>query len=251
MSEQMESSKASSGLSRRDLIVGASGFVVGTVATAAAGRLLAVPPIPRLLEWKPESSVWKKVPVRNLSLTTAPPFHAVIHGTAAHQRLQAQAIGTVEEVYIRVQWEDKGKHDQIRNLTDFSDAVAVQFPQNRNPQTTAIMGTREAPVNIWYWKASSGKAQNLVAEGPFTIVPAPAQDVEAVGEYKDGRWVVTFRRNRKPQDGSSVDLTGMRVMPVAFALWEGVNYEANGLKAVTTEAAQGRWVELEFVEAVS
>jgi len=237
-----------SGVSRRDFVSGASGLVVGGAVTAVAGRLLAPSATPRLLEWGPDALVWNKVPVRSFALTTAPPVHPVISGTAVHNQLQAQAIAAGEEVYIRVQWQDGREDNQIVKLTDFSDAVAIQFPRNRQPQTSSLMGTRDAPVDIWYWKASSGQAQNLVAEGPFTIVAAPTQDVEAVGRYKEGRWVVAFRRSRAPQDDRSVDLTGVKVIPAAFALWEGGNQEANGLKAVTVEAAQGRWIELEFAE---
>lgn len=235
-------------VSRRDVIAAAGGFAVGATAAAAGGRILASLPTPRLSEWGPDASIWDKVPVREFALTTAPRVHPAISGTAAHQRLQVQAIGTAEEVYIRAQWEDAGKHDRILSPTDFSDAVAVEFPRNRDPRTSPMMGSQGAPVSIWQWMTSSGKASNLVAQGWGTIVPAPAQDVEAVGQYKQGRWVVTFRRNRKPQDDDSVDLTGISVIPAAFALWEGGNQETGGLKAVSVEAVQGRWIELEFLE---
>ncbi len=243
------SSRAKRALSRRDLLIAGGGVAAGAAAAAIVGRLPELLEGPeRLIEWGPDARVWGEAPVRELALVTAPPFHPVISGSAAHTRMWVQALGTADEVYVRLEWEDMDKHDRIVELSDYSDAVAIQFPRDRDAATSPMMGTREKPVNTWYWRANWEKAQNLVAEGGFTITPASAQDVEVSARHADGRWVVVFRRRREPGDGASVNLAGVRAIPAAFALWEGANREANGFKAVTREATEGRWVELAFAE---
>ena len=245
------SGRAKRALRRRDFLIAGGGLAAGAAGAAIGGRLLEPPEGPqRLIEWGPDAPVWGEAPVRELALVTAPPFHPVISGSATHSRMRVQALGTADEVYVRLEWEDADKHDRIVELWDYADAVAIQFPRDRDPATNPMMGTPERPVNTWYWRASWGKAQNLVAEAPFTITPASAQDVEASARHADGRWVVVFRRRREPGDGASVNLAGVRAIPAAFALWEGGNREAGGLKAVTREATEGRWVDLAFAEPV-
>lgn len=64
-----------------------------------------------------------------------------------------RALHTKKRLYVRIDWSDTTRDDRAA-ASDFSDAVAVQFPVKGTISIPSIcMGQADAAVNIWYWKA--------------------------------------------------------------------------------------------------
>ncbi len=78
-------------------------------------------------------------------------------------------------------------------------------------------------------------AEDLSAEGFGTLRARPPldQEVEAVGLYRTGSYRVMFRRRLESRGSAGVDLEPGRVVPVAFAAWNGSAGDRDGKKSVT------------------
>jgi hypothetical protein len=69
--------------------------------------------------------------------------------------ITARALHDDERLYVLVQWEDANADWLVSRQTEFTDAVAVQFPVEEGERVPAFcMGDPNAPVNIWQWKAA-------------------------------------------------------------------------------------------------
>jgi len=105
------------------------------------------------------------------------------------------------------------------------------------------MGSADAPVNAWYWRASMAEeddAQNLIARGAGTAEQTPKSFSQARGRWLDGRWEVVFARPLQAE-GEGVRLAPGKAAKVAFAVWEGSSQERAGIKSFSK-----RWQELEI-----
>lgn len=176
---------------------------------------------------------WERIPAHEVALATAFPGHPSIVGTSAIAKVRVQAAKTAEGVLVRLQWKD-GAADTAKASGRFADAVAVQFPLNREVSTLPFMGGGGKLVNIWYWNAANNGAENMIADGFGTATRLATQDVRAHGRHAAGEWTVSFFRPYRSAEGSAIRLSpeGGRY-PVAFAVWEGSNQERDGFKAVT------------------
>ena len=74
--------------------------------------------------------------------------------------------------------------------------------------------------------------ENLIAEGFGTLTHVEVQDVEGVGEWREGRWRTLFARDFAPStDGLASFAVGEDTM-VAFAVWDGGGGDRNGQKSI-------------------
>ena len=100
----------------------------------------------------PSADVWKRATTVEVPLsgqTVVPPM-AGGEGTVT-----ARALHDGRRLYIRVEWKDETEDMLVSRQTEFSDAVAVQFPATEGERVPAFcMGDPNAPVNIWQWKAA-------------------------------------------------------------------------------------------------
>ncbi len=104
------------------------------------------------------------------------------------------------------------------------------------------MGSKDAPVNAWFWRADRGdSAVNIRAAGLGTTTYSEKCYVRARGVWRDGTWSVVFARPLAvhKQKAEAVQLAAGRTVRVGFAVWEGANGERAGLKAFSKE-----WREL-------
>ena len=78
--------------------------------------------------------------------------------------------------------------------------------------------------------------EELNAEGFGTITPQPPenQNVDGLGEWKDGMWTVVFLRDMPKTGKWDVDFA-KRIDPalMAFAVWDGVKEDRNGRKVIS------------------
>jgi hypothetical protein len=138
----------------------------------------------------------------------------------------------VEIVYWRAGWQAMvdGREDSIKALHPNAavDHYPFQAPslEKGSPEQVA-MEKRYAPARALANPMAGPRkqpVQDLVAEGPGTLRPAPTTRSEGRGERRPNGWAVTLVR--PVPDGLGA---GMRSQ-VAFAVWQGSHAEAGARK---------------------
>lgn len=145
--------------------------------------------------------------------------------------LDAAAVHNGEALAFRLSWQS-GKHDQIADLDQFVDGVAVMFPLTAGA-SAFTMGAPGDPVNAWYWKANLERdAYDVVAEGYGTSARrCDHERTIACSAAHDGtRWHVVLTRALDGGEARARFAPG-RQTRVAFALWDGGNRERAGRKS--------------------
>jgi DMSO reductase family type II enzyme heme b subunit len=164
--------------------------------------------------------------------------------------ISIKALYNNTEIAFLLEWDDRTN----RQEDVFRDAVSVQFPK-KIPDSLKkpyfAMGDSSGPVNLWYWKAywkegfgaimdapatEPGEVTELTARGFEKITPQPpeSQDVTGKGIYVNGRWKVVFKRTLKTADEKGdLQFEVGKLIPVAFAVWDGSNSDAGGRKSIS------------------
>ncbi|MEM0204035.1 MAG: ethylbenzene dehydrogenase-related protein [Archaeoglobaceae archaeon] len=175
------------------------------------------------------------------------PLKAVTTSKYIRETLEERKFGKVDEVEagicrdneliaVVMRWRDRSKDDVIRDYNSFVDACAVMFPL-REFASVMTMGSEDAPVNIWLWRADN-KVYDVISRGLGTTRRRDAKmsGLRAFGEYSDGTWTVVFVRPLKSTNREEfVDLSPKKRTGIAFAVWEGSNRERGPLKAYSGE----------------
>jgi len=210
------------------------------IAAAAAGKSIG-------RYDSPDSLGWRRTPEYRIDLQPAPPVHPSVA-----LRLPAAPRGAPlffrvaiddERFWLRLRWHDATRNDESA-FERFPDAAAVQFALQEAGKTSYLMGTPEAPVNIWHWKASTDRAENLAAGGFGTLTRLPRQDVAAASEYTIGEtreWAVVFSRALEAVDEYDATFGLETIVPIAFAIWQGDAGQRDGDKLASTG-----WLEVRF-----
>jgi len=197
----------------------------------------------------PAAPQWAKVPAEEISLGGTPLHHQPSRyvrtawagkEVGAVRFLKVQAAHNGQQIAFRLEWGDETENADHGDGSVFPDAAGILFPVNGDAPLET-MGSPEAPVSAWYWRAdlSDGKAQDLVARGPGTAEERADSAVQARARWTDGRWQVVFQGPLKTADG--VQLSPKQATKVAFAVWEGSSQERGGLKSFSKT-----WRELEI-----
>jgi DMSO reductase family type II enzyme heme b subunit len=197
----------------------------------------------------PASSEWASV--RSVSLTlqptpiTAQPSQYIQekwkdapYGVARSMTVRAAHNG--ERLYFHLSWADETHDHAIRDTNQFADAVAVLFPVNGDAPLQS-MGSPQAPVNAWYWRADLEEPLSIAAQGTGTTRRNQDPELGASGAHGDGAWGVVIRRRLDSAQPEFVSLAPGASGKVGFAVWQGSNQERGGLKAVTLD-----WERLEI-----
>jgi DMSO reductase family type II enzyme heme b subunit len=198
----------------------------------------------------PAAQQWAKVPAEEISLAGTPldqqPSRYVRTAWAgkpmgAVRFLKVQAAHNGKDVVFRLEWADETENRDHGDGSVFPDAAGVLFPLNKDAPLES-MGSAEAPVNAWYWRANlpEGEGQNLIARGAGTVQEAPKSFAQARARWADGRWQVVLARPLSV-DGDGVKLSPKQSTKVAFAVWEGSSQERAGLKSFSKH-----WRDLEI-----
>jgi mono/diheme cytochrome c family protein len=120
--------------------------------------------------------------------------------------------------------------------TEFSDAVALQFPLKRPEgvrQPYFLFGDVQNPVDLWFVDlAKPNAAVRYEGRGSSSVSLAEGGDaVAAVGGYEDGEWSVIFKRARKSRGTMSFEED--QFYPIAFTNWDGFNRERGNKRALS------------------
>jgi DMSO reductase family type II enzyme heme b subunit len=142
------------------------------------------------------------------------------------------------QLFFHLEWRDEAAHREYSGGA-FPDAAGILFALNGDT-SLQTMGSPEAPVNAWYWRADDEAPHNVVAAGIGTVEETDGVRLLGQARWNKGVWrVVVGRSLRAPQQAGSVRFRAGRPTNVAFAVWEGSNQERGGIKAFSN-----RWLEL-------
>lgn len=185
--------------------------------------------------------LWKKVRLIPIKMQPVP-TKAIVTSKYIRETMNEAKYGKIKEILagvcrddekiaVLIQWEDKSKDEAISSYDSFVDACAVMFPI-REYASVMTMGSEDAPVNIWLWRAD-GKFYDILSKGLGTTKrrDPKTSGLTAQGQYSDGKWKVVFIRQLSVKIPDFVDLTPQRTTGIAFAVWNGVNRERGPLKA--------------------
>ena len=122
---------------------------------------------------------------------------------------------------------------------EFSDAVAIQFPQQiptgiRRPYF--IFGDAQNPVDLWFLDLAAGAPEQFVGRGHELLESQGIADLTARASYDRGEWTAVFIRPLRSAGGVPFE-EGLFV-PVAFSVWDGFNRERGNKRGLT------QWVHL-------
>lgn len=188
----------------------------------------------------PDAAVWQKAPVTQVALQSAFAGHPSIVGVPATTQISAQAIRAGDQLFVKLAWSDATANAAIKDIGQFMDGAAVQFPVNGKAATTPFMGDANNAVNVWRWRAD-GLTENMIAKGFGTSMRVPFDALHSASMRTNDGWAVVLARPLKVRADEGASLLNRKTMPIAFAAWDGANQERDGLKAVTLE-----WWQLKF-----
>ena len=148
------------------------------------------------------------------------------------RELSVAGVHNGNSLALRLSWPSE-KHDEIIDLDQFVDGVAVMFPLTPNA-SAVTMGSKGNPVNAWYWKANlDGVAFEVLAEGYGTSARQHGEGKSQIvsgAVHREGRWYVVLSR---PMDIGSerARFTPGTPAKMAFCVWDGGNRERSGRKS--------------------
>lgn len=131
--------------------------------------------------------------------------------------------------------EDGGSAPSNTPDTEFSDAIALQFPLKKPAgvrQPYFIFGDVQNPVDLWF--VDLAKPDHGVRyEGRGSSALAPAEGGEEIATravYENGQWSVIFKRQRK---SGGLTFAEDSFYPVAFSVWDGFNRERGNKRGLS------------------
>jgi hypothetical protein len=119
-------------------------------------------------------------------------------------------------------------------VTDFSDAVAIQWPQVapagiRKPYF--IFGDAQSPVDLWFVDLATKRVATYVGRGSASVVASPGDEIESIASFDRGEWRVVFKRSLRSSSG--VTFRAEQFVPIAFSVWDGFHRERGNKRALS------------------
>ncbi len=132
---------------------------------------------------------------------------------------------------------------------EFSDAVAVQFPDKKIEEPKKpyfVFGDLANPVDLWFLDLGKKEPEQVVGRGSKDLSFQGPGDIKAWARFDRGQWTVVFKRDLRVMGG--VPFEEGAFVPVAFSVWDGFNRERGSKRGLTNwyyvhlEPAGGRSV---------
>jgi steroid C-25 hydroxylase gamma subunit len=195
----------------------------------------------------PDAGAWSALPAEAIKLTATPLANQPSEYIKASRNERAIGkVGTVavqsahngSEVFFRLSWGDPERNTEITDTNVFPDGCGILMPLAGGDPPIDEMGSKDAPVNAWFWRADRhDHAVNVHAAGLGTTTYSEKSYVRARSVWRDGTWSVVFARPLlvRKQKSEAVQLAAGRTVRVGFAIWEGANGERGGLKSFSKE----------------
>jgi DMSO reductase family type II enzyme heme b subunit len=200
----------------------------------------------------PSADLWNKAASAHFNLSPTPikmvqhlsPFMANSTEHGKISRIDSRVAHNGSKISILLSWEDATKNDEIRDLDQFIDGVAVMFPftPNANPLT---MGDEDNPVNAWMWRADQADPFDVIAHGFGSSKRRPGKDLglSVNSVYDQGRWMVVFQRTLRTSliSHKQVNFAPDKATGISFAVWDGGNEDRSAQKSFS-----GQWEPMEM-----
>jgi DMSO reductase family type II enzyme heme b subunit len=138
-----------------------------------------------------------------------------------------------ERLAVRLEWNDDTENKEFAERL-FPDAAAVVFPCNGDASLLTL-GSADAKVNAWYWRADLADGENLVAHGLGTDTPTKDTEIAGRGAWSDSRWAVVVSRALKAKGADNVKLAPGKTVKAGFTVWEGSNRERGDLRSYSRQ----------------
>ena len=151
------------------------------------------------------------------------------YGTAASVGVSAAVAGN--EVLVRLEWQAVSPRFGITDNNVFPDGCGVLLPANGEDAELSTMGSPDAPVVSWYWRAGTDVPFVGDAQGLGTVSRRKSHVLKAAAEWANGRWAVVFR---SPAGEHGLPANGA-ALRAAFGVWTGANEERAGLAAYSQD----------------
>jgi hypothetical protein len=138
----------------------------------------------------------------------------------------------VEITYWRAAWQASvdGRPDSIRALYPGASVDHYPFeaaPLQKDPAAQQEMAKRYAPARAAGNELAGPRqraVEDLIAQGPGTLTPAPTQESTGTGKRTATGWAVVLERRL------SAELAAGKRSQVAFAVWDGARGEVGARK---------------------
>jgi cytochrome c len=117
--------------------------------------------------------------------------------------------------------------------TDFSDAVAIQFPSDmRNGRRLPyfLFGDGQHSVDIWFMDLARQRPEFFIGHGSQALDSYGMSELSAVATFENGEWRVVFKR---PLRFGGIRFEVDRFLPISFSTWDGFNRERGNKRGVT------------------
>ncbi len=189
----------------------------------------------------PDAGLWGEVAATEVALAPTPlerqPSAYIQASWRDRKRgdvpaIAVKAIHTRDSIAVQLAWHQATPNRSISDYNVYADACAVLFPENGTGATLETMGSSDAAVVGWYWRAGTPDPFEIRAQGIGTVERSKEHAVQGAARWVSDSWQVVLARN--------LDLPGPRLrdvadIPVAFAVWHGGVGERAGLKSYSPE----------------
>lgn len=148
----------------------------------AIEELVAVRVRTQIAKADPDAAFWRDVPRGTIELVAQPMTMPRPEKTTT-ESVVVQAVHDGKTIAFRLVWRDP-EESAAGRLGEFSDAFALQFPSNGDASTPIMMGSPEAPVHIYHWRAQYQRDEEKGKPEMATLYPNMAVDMYAM-DFKD------------------------------------------------------------------
>ena len=227
-----------------------------------------------LPERDPFASAWKAAPV------TAVPMFPLTANQELPRHLAVRALHNGETISFLLEWDDATRNDGPVKVEAFTDGVALQWAAASN-RSFLGMGSRDAPVRIWHWKAdwervlaerkappAAPAASTPDVPYAFPVLPAvdaknpvavpsrmsSVEEVSAIGfqtltpvPTQKVSGIGIWKKGKwrvvlsRDLDNTGADAHAQPTAKLAMAVWDGASRERAAWKSISG------WYELRFL----
>jgi mono/diheme cytochrome c family protein len=131
--------------------------------------------------------------------------------------------------------DDNGGGATGDSKSEFSDAVAIQFPVTlpttiRKPYF--IFGDKDHSVHLWYADLAKKNPTLYLGSGSDKVESLGPRDLTVTSKFEKGEWRVVFKRRMRSAGALSFEEHGFA--PIAFSVWDGASNERGNKRGLTT-----------------
>ncbi|NPA53241.1 MAG: c-type cytochrome [Aquificae bacterium] len=227
-------------------VIGVTAFFVSANATTDGFfkyEVIDALQINEEISTNPNNPLWEKA--KSTEVTLYPQVSVRLNDKKANElipkkeavKAQVKAIYNDKNIAVYIKWKDNTPSVQPPFTTNqFADGVSIEFPNKFGKGITLPyvgMGDENHPVTVYLQKNVAGRDYQkvFVSKGFGSLTEVDTKNVDIVMTYdeKNKEWTAVFKR---PLTDEYTDLKA-GLVPIAFAVWDGNQYERDGNKSLS------------------